>query len=395
MKPFSAVLLAGLLAVVPPAFAADDVAFDFGGDHYGAGQNVSVSTPVARDAFLAGSDVSLAAPVSGDAHLAGFTVNSSADVTGNLYAAGFAVTVNGNVAGDITAMGNSVVLRAPSVLPGNARLAGATIVIDAPVDGAVLASSGSLTLNAAIKGDFSFYGEAISFGPNARIDGKVAIQAPKPIDVPASVAAADRVTYTQISSPDYASEAGRTAGTLVKGFWFALWAAVLWWLLLLVIGAATISLLPVLVNNLQIVGARRPFRRLGLGLLAFASVIGLVPVAAMTLIGLFLVPFVLIFVVAACSVAYLAGVYLVGVRIIGAATPVDSVGKRIGVLALSLVVAGLLTMIPVLGWLFTLLLLTFGFGVIAAVTMAKWGADDAARLTGAPPSSGANVPGAV
>jgi len=51
------------------------------------------------------------------------------------------------------------------------------------------------------------------------------------------------------------------------------------------------------------------------------------------------------------------------------------------VLAVSLVLGGLLTTVPFFGWAVTLLVLAFGFGVIAARTMARWGRGDAAQLS--------------
>lgn len=385
MKTLSLIaFLAGALGSGPAL--ADQVGLAFGGDTYAAGQTAAISDAVAHDAFLAGYSVTLSAPVNGNAHLAGYSVSSGAAVQGDVYAAGYSVAIDGTVGGDITAIGNTLLLRPTAPIPGNVRVAGAIVNLESAIQGSLLATAQTLTLNAPVTGDFSFYGETLTFGPAARVDGKVSIQAPKEIAVPASVASADRVSFQLLTSPDYASEAGKTAENIVKGFWFTVWAAAMWWLLLFVVGAACIALAPALVTQLQIVSATRPFRRLGLGVLTFASVVGLVPVAVMTLVGVLLVPFVLIFVVAACSLAYLAGVYFIGLRIATAVTPIETNGRRMVVLALSLVVGGLLTMVPFLGWFVTLVLLAFGFGIMAALTMASWSAGDSARLSGAAPA---------
>lgn len=385
MKRAILIVFVAALAAMPAVVLADDqTSLIFGGDSYAAGQNAAISLPVSRDAFAAGYNVTLAAPVTGNAHLAGYSVSVGADVGGDLYAAGFSVNVTSSVKGSVSAMGNSVNLTAAAPIPGNARLAAQSVVVNSAVDGSILAAASTMTLNAPIKGDFNFYGETLIFGPNAKVDGRVLIQAPKEIAVPASVAAADRVTFQQLVVPDYMGEAGKTAGTFMNGFWPLVWATVLWWLLLFAVGAIGIALLPKVVAGLETAAARHPFRRIGLGLLGFASVLGLVPVVAMTVVGIVLLPFVAVFVVLACSVAYLTGAYLVTNRIAGAFLAVDSNAKRLGVLAVALVAAGLLTMVPFLGWLITLLLLTFGFGAMAVITMARWSAGDRAPL-GAPP----------
>ncbi len=381
MKLLHVMIVLGSL--MPGGAMADQVNLAFGGDAYAAGQTATLSQPVARDAFAAGFTVTLGAPVSGSAHLAGYTVSAAADVGGDLYAAGFAVTVTGAIGGDLTAMGNSVTLGGTAPIAGNARLAGANLVVDTPIDGALLATAGALTLNAPVSGDFSFYGEALSFGPNARVDGTVAIHAPTAPAVPASVAPAERVTFEQIATPDYAGETGRTVESVLRGFWFTAWATVLWWLLLFVVGAVFIAAAPRLVGELTTLSASHPFRRLGLGVLAFAATLGLVPATALTVVGIVLLPVVLLYVAVACSLAYLAGAYFVGMRIWSAVAPVRSTAQRLVVLALSLVVAGLLILVPFLGWGVTLVLRAFGFGVTAARIVGGWCRDDAAQ-PGAP-----------
>lgn len=376
-----AYLAGGLLAILPGIATADEEKFSFGGDSYSAGQNVMIAEPVVHDLFATGYAVTLTVPVAGDAHLAAYDVQSNTDIAGDLYAGGFTVTVAGTVKGDVTAIGNAVVVKTTAPISGNVRAAGTNVALDAAVDGSMLVAGRTVTINGPIKGDLSFYGETLTFGSGARVDGQVLIHAPKDIAVPASVATADRVSFSLLTSPQFPSEMGQTAEIVAKSFWVTLWAAVLWWLLLLIVGAALISLNAGLVDKLQTLAAVRPVRRIGLGFVAFAAVVGLLPVVAATVVGLLLLPFVLIFVVAACSAAYLAGVYLIGAAIAARMTSIEGTGRKIAVLAVSLVVAGLVTMIPFVGWLLTMLLVTFGFGVIAALIIASWGTRDRDRLS--------------
>ena len=376
----AAFLTAGLMALTPPSAAAEEASLSFGGDQYTAGQHAAIGTPVARDAFIAGYDVTIAAPVENSAHLAGFNVSTSAPVNGDVYAAGFSVGVGGAVGGDVTAGGNSVTIREGAPVTGNARLAGQQVTISAPVGGSALVTAQNLSLNSPVAGDLNFFGETITFGAGASVAGQVIIQAPQEIAVPASVAPADRVSFTQLENVDYVGQASQTAENVVRGFWPAFWAAAAWLLVLVLVGAALIAFMPGLVTRLEVAAAKRPFRNMGLGILAFASTLGLVIVAALTIVGLIAVPFVLLYVFVACSFAYVVGVYLAGKRIATAFVAVDTNLKRLAVLAVSLVLAALLALIPVLGWLITLLLLAFGFGAISVVTMVRWTRGDADRL---------------
>jgi hypothetical protein len=289
----------------------------------------------------------------------------------------------------VTAAGHDVTLKSTAPISGNVRLAGSSVLVGTSIGGSALVTAQSATLDAPITGDFSFYGENLTFGPGARVDGKLEIRAPKQIEVPASVASADRVLFELRAAPDYMSAAGETAGTVVSRFWPVFWTIAAWWLVLLVVGAALIALMPRTINGLQLASEKRPFRNLGLGILAFASVLGLVPVVAMTIIGILLLPFVLVFVVLACSLAYLAGTFFIGLRIASAFVTIDTNLKRLVVLAIALIAAAAIGVIPFLGWLATLGILLFGFGSTAVVVMVRWTSSDAARLGAAPlPTAG-------
>lgn len=370
MLRLSGAMLAAFLLLLTPV-AAEDAALSIGGDQYAAGQSPRVSAPVANDAFLAGYDVSLGAAVTGDAHLGGFNVAVTAPVTGNVYAGGFSVNISATTGKDVTAIGNSVTLGASANVGGNVRLAGATISIAAPIAGAALVSGQSVTLDAPVTGDFSFIGDTLTFGPNARVDGLVILQGPKPIDVPLSVAPADRVSFSVLTAPDYARETAQTATHAVQGTGAIIWAAAMWTLVLIIVGAGSIALLPRQVAALETASTHGVWRLLGLGILGFATTLGLIPVLAMTVIGLVLVPFALLFAFVASVLAYLGGAYLAGRRLASGFVAADTNLKRLAVLVVAIVVAALLGSIPMLGWLITMLLLLYGFGAASRAILAR------------------------
>jgi len=385
MKLIAGITLLGL-ALAGGHATADEARFSFGGDQFVAGQAATINQPIVeRDAFAAGYDVGLTGAVQGDAHLAGFNVHDDAQVIGDTYAAGFLVSIAGSTGGDLTAIGNTVSVTSAAPVTGNVRLAGSLVTVSAPVGGAALITAANFTLDAPVAGDLSFFGEKLTFGPNARVSGKLIIQAPAEISVPASVAPAERVSFVKLVTPDYASQASKTAEHVVNAFWPAVWATGVWWLLLFVVGLAFIGLSARSVERMRAVTATRPFRNLGYGVVAFAAVIGLVPISAMTLIGLLVTPLFVLFAVAMCALAYLAGVFLLGVLLIRRLTKLDTMPKQALALAVSIVAAGLLATLPVVGWLITLLVVIFGYGAIAQLIFGR-------RVGDAGPAAGATVP---
>lgn len=358
-------LLAPLLVCLALPTRAQDDSLALGGDQYSSGQTTRIGDAVTGDAFAAGYDVTLDAPVGGSAHLAGFNVNADERIEQNLYAAGFDISIDGAVAGNVSAAGNSVNLAPTARVGGNARLAGASVTLEAPVAGAVLVASENLTLSSTVSGDLVFYGRTLTFSPGARVLGALDLHAPEPITVPASVASEDRVTYTVLEDADYVGEAGRTAGNVVRGFWPAFWGLAVFWLLLVLGGAFLIAFMPRRLSTMHLMADTKPFRSLGWGALTFAMLLGLVPLAAMTIIGIFALPFVFVFIAVAFGLAYAMGAYLVGTRVAKAFVTVDTNLKRLAVMAGSIVLAVLLGLLPVLGWLITLLFTTFGLGATA------------------------------
>lgn len=379
-------ILGGLFADC--ALAEDSASLTLGGDAYAAAQHNMLEQPVSGDAFLVGYDVSIDAPVAGAAHAAGFNVTSDAEVGDDLYAAGFNVEIRAPVARNVTAAASTVTLDQGASVGGNARLTGATVNVGGPIEGALLVSSGHLKLYAPISGDVSFYGESIDFRPGAKVGGTFFIHAPHPIEVPASVAATAQIVYEPLESPDYMSEAGRTADNIARGFWPAIWALVIWFVLLLLAGVALIALLPRRLERMEQAMRTGMAKCFGVGILVFAMMLGFVPLTAMTLIGILALPVVLLAVVIAGSLAFMTGSFLIGLRFSAAFAPIDSNLRRLAVLAVSLVLAMVLAMVPFIGWLITLVLVTFGLGAAAR----GWGPGGSTANTPIAPEASTPLP---
>jgi len=365
-------LTIAVLVLIPATCFAEDMKFEFAGDQFASGQRPTLQQPVERDAFIAGNDVSLTAPVAGSAHLVGMNVNAAAPVTGNLYAAGFTVNVTAPVTGNLTAAGNTVAIASSARVGGNARLAGSSVTLAAPVSDSALVTAQSLTLEGTIGHDLAFHGQNLTFGPGAKVNGTLSIEAPKPIEVPASVAPAERVKYQQAAGSNYFSQAGSTAGGVLSGFWPAFWAIGTWWLLLFVIGAAFIAFAPRLMGALDDAATFRPGQKLLFGLLALATLLGLVPVLVLTVVGLLLMPVLLLLIFVACTLGYIAGAFFLALRIAERTAPIDNAPRRIAVLAVALIVAGLVSTVPVLGWVFSFVLLLFGLGLMTTLLTDRW-----------------------
>lgn len=361
-------LAAATLLLSPPQACAGDVV---GGDVFVAGASASINAPSPRDAFVSGFSSSLDGDVAGDGHAAGFDVNVDGNIRGDLYVVGASISVNGSVGEDLTATGFSVRTGADASVGGNARIAAGSIVVSGPVSGSLAATGGTVQLNGAVAGDATLAGAEIKFGENARIGGRLTYHAPSQIDIPASVAPADRVSFVPIENAEgWRDMAEKHAWSFWPSFLSVVSAFVVTLVFLLVVAAVLIGFAPSTVERCRAAALARPGRSLLAGFLVLAMLIGLVPVSAVTIIGIPLIPVVILAIVAAWILAYLLGAYAIALRLATALfAPVRGNAERIAALAAGLVVLAILNFIPVLGWLINLAIMLYGLGAIAIAAM--------------------------
>lgn len=346
----------------------------FGGDTYLQGSDSTLSTNVPRDVFASGFSVSLDGRISGDAHAAGFDVDINGDIAGDLYAAGSNISIKSKIDEDLSASGFTVHLENAAAIGGNVRLAGGTVTIDAPVTGSLVAAGGNVKLNAPIQGDVSITASNITFGPDAKILGKLIYSSREKMDIPESVIAQSKVEFKQLTHRGMASEVSDRFEESMSHFWPSFFGVIATFIItlafLLIVMAIALSFMEERVERLRQRAADHYGASMLFGLLGLSTLFGLVPVSAMTIVGIPFVPIVLLLIVTFWIAGYLLGVYTISWRIAGAfQTLKDTKMTRLVVVAIGLVAIAFLNFIPIVGALFNflLVLLCLGSIVISAI----------------------------
>lgn len=391
-----------LLAVVASALLstatlAEQVTESLGGDVFVSGSSPSMSNDAPRDVFAAGFSPTVDANVAGDLHMAGFNVNARGRVAQDLYAAGSSIAVQSTVDQDVTAAGFSVHLTKDGSVGGNVRIAAGTTNIESPVAGSLRVSAGEIKLDAPVNGDVKLTAGDISFGPQARIAGKLVYAARKKIDVPASVITPERVRYTAISG-DVVGDVGDTIKDAVPSPWAAFVALVGGFLVTLtfylVVSVLFQSFAPDTVARLRGIAGGHLGKALLLGFIGLATLVGLVPVSLIIIVGIPVIPVVLLAIVVAWILGYLLGAYALAMRVAEAFNlAVTSPVAKLLTVALGITVLAILNFIPFVGWIFNLAVMLLGLGAITAVIMDRlnWAMPDTTHTPhGASP--GATVP---
>jgi hypothetical protein len=364
-----------LLTLMPFSAFAGDGSLTAGGDRYRSGMNVSVSEPLERDGLLSGFSVSVNGKVAKDVHAFGAYVNIAAPIGGDAYLTGMTVTVTNAIGDDLTAAAANIQVEQNAVVSGNARLAGANIVLDGTIDGALLAAAANIEINGVVKGDAQLTGGELTFGPAAKIEGVLTYSAGAPLTIPDSVVPAARVRFEKL-------EASRTFDGIDKmardyrehydaGWGGALFAFLSGLVFLGLVGALLLWLLPLRVEALVSTARTLPVKTGMAGMLGLAVILGMIPVSAMTLVGIPLIPFLLLLAVVAWLAGYLLGVYAAAKRTAQAfGRDSESFGGRLLILLLGLAVFTVFNFIPYLGWLVNVLAVFVGLGTMTVGALA-------------------------
>ncbi len=368
MKRLFLIVLACLAATAASAQSDDNAFLDIGNDAFRAGNSVSFTGDGAQDLFAAGQRVTVGSDITGSAHLAGRTVEASGAIGGNIYAMGMNVDVTGAVAGNATLTGYSVQVGAVS---GDLRGAGSEVTVTGPVGGYALLSGETVRVEGAIAGDVRIAANTVEFGPDASIDGKLTLYEEKPdsIDVPESVIAEDRIERI---AWDGSRAPGDVRGWTFKAVLGALWSFVATVLFVAALAALAAALFPEWLAATRRRILSRPLGTLGLGFLLMSTILGSSIMLALTVIGIFITPAVLVLGGLVVLAGYLLGTYALGVGVmmaVGRPEP-DRVLERALAGGLGAIIAGLLALIPLLGWLFVLALTLAGAGAMAWRTLA-------------------------
>lgn len=351
-----------------PARAQDGV-ISLGGDTFASGSSLELSAGSPRDLFAAGFSAELGGKVEGDLHATGFDVEIDSQVGADLYAAGFSVDVGGPVGSDLTVTAGDFSLKDSASVAGNARIFAGSATLDAPISGALLAKAGALELNGTVAGDAELTVGHITFGPEARIGGMLTYLAREPIDIPSTVAPAERIRFQKLEPGGLFDGMREHMERPFRGFWPSVFGILAFFVVtiafLVFVAAVAHAFAPNTTQQLRAQAIDHPFRSILLGGLGLSMLVGLVPVSALTLIGIPLIPIVILLILVVWIAGYLLGVYAVAWRVSTAfSSPPASLTGQLLVLTLGLILFALLNFIPFLGWLANLVVIFLGLGAL-------------------------------
>ncbi len=363
MKRFSILILALFLCTATSASAYTAL----------SGTDISLKNPVSDDVYVAGSEVNIDQPVSGDLTVFGGTVHVYEDVSGDVLVAGGRVvihsnvggdvrvaagmvTISGNVKGDLIMAGSILDLSRTATVGGSVMVHGGMVTLEGNVSEHIDGTASIMKIKGWVTGNVHVSAHNyLSVGQGAKIRGNLSYFSKNPIVLPEGVVTGkvERV------APYFA-----TQQTLIYGFLnTGMLLGMLWNLLsLLLLGAIVLLFAPHEFMKLPDVMRKSFWRSLGVGFLGVTAGTAFVLMCAVTIIGM---PLALILGFGFFTLWYLSqlvvGLFLGSLML---RSKQRSVRRTYGVLALGLLVASVIALIPLIGGVVIFILMLAAFGVM-------------------------------
>jgi cytoskeletal protein CcmA (bactofilin family) len=138
---------------------------------YVASPDANISGIVTGDLFVFGGNVLVVGTVEGDLMSAGGTLNISGRVSGDERVAGGNIMISNFVGGDLLVAGGQISVLSGAVIEKDVEIAGGNINFSGESNGKLSINGGNVYINGKVNGDLSINAESVKLGPNAVIAG--------------------------------------------------------------------------------------------------------------------------------------------------------------------------------------------------------------------------------
>ena len=339
-----------------------------GGDLTGFAADVSVNADIEGDIQLVAADIEIDGTVQGSVELAGADLRIAADLFGGLEAAGADVVISGTVSGKSSIAGASVTVTPGGILNGPAEIAARNLYIEGRMASSAEIHAREVVISGLIEGPVDIRARDVVIESDARIIGPITVRAPKaPVVTPG--AEMGELEYIEQAYDDDGGFDGPNVHIGLDDFdimpsigaiggVFAASAFLL--------GAMVALIAPRGVSAVARAFRKRPWVSGFLGVVVLA----VLPVLVITLVGLLAVtvigiPLAVLLIFALPIVLFLAfafGGVVLGDLVLNRTGEAAGMGLRLGSFLAAMLVIGVLSVVPVLGFIIGPIVLCIGLG---------------------------------
>ena len=348
-KPYATIvaIIAMLMAGAGIAYAATQQSIVQGTtDHtvYKAGQDVNITGTVNGDIYCAGQDIVIDANVTGDVLCAGQTVTVNGTVDGNIRVAGQTITLGAKVTRNVSLAGQDITLQNNASIGRDASIVGQTVTVEGPIERDVDVAANTVTFNNLIGRNVSAtVGNKLILGSSSNVEGNVSYTSPRLWQKSSGAQVLGLISYHKQTTHRHTG-------------WFVV-AKVILEVIVLVLAIALVALFPQFFRK----GNQIARKHYGFVLLTGFIAVFLMPILIFalfaTLIGSLLGGLLLLLWISTILVSVPMSMYVLGSQIVPKFHPVL-------IALIGGVILGIIELIPIVGWIVTVLAVLFGVGTL-------------------------------
>lgn len=325
------------------------------GDYFAVGPHVEISGIVHGDVYAAGAEVLVDGVVDGDLIVAGGEVRVSGEVTQDVRIAGGTVTLNSKVHRNATIAGGDVHLTNSSYVEGSAVMGAGNLLLGGSIDGDVRIGAGHVTLSKSIGGNLVVAAPAIRLTSKASVGKNIRYWSEVEPSIDEGAAVLGTVTRHAVPEVFKGEEVRRG----VAGMKFV--AGLVSGVSTVVLGLLLLRIYPVFTAKAVSTIQERPWATLGVG---GAVLVGTPLVAFLCMASVLGIPIGLMLAAMYMVTLYLGRVFVLlwlGQRLLRRASDSSSTSRA---LVAGLAVYFILSLLPLVGSLITMLTTVTGLGAI-------------------------------
>lgn len=320
------------------------------GDYFAFGPVVTISGTVNGDVYASGGQIFIDGQVNGDLLAAGGRINISGNVVHNVRSAGGQITITGTVGRNLTVAAGNLEVSPSANIGGNVVGAGGSIHLAAPVKGAARLAAGSLILSNRVGSNVDAAVGQLRLTSKAEIMGNVNYLSRQQAEVEEGARVKGKLAHRV--PPEV------TRPTREKIFAFFMGIGIFVWVVSLVstliLGLLSLRFLPRYHDTAVDILKARPLAALGTGFIAAV----VTPVVCLLLLAMVVTLPIAVILAAALGILLFFGRIFVISRI---GEAILSTRKGWAFL-IGLVLYYVIVLIPIVGWLFVLLVILSGLG---------------------------------
>jgi hypothetical protein len=306
----------------------------------------------------------VAGPVLADAPKPGSPTPGAVEwrVGDGLFLAGRDLTIGRKVAGSLTVTGETIEITRDSQVNGDIWIAGRRVAYEGDTGGDLAIRAQDALINGHVKGDVSFYGVHLAFGPDARVDGDVHYFAAGPAEMDAGARVKGAMKSSVLREDGHVVENSWRDNLAAPGYRIS-WAGAIFFGIL---AGIAILVAPESAMRLREAAVAQPAFALLAGLVWLVGTPILAIIALITIVGLPLA-IVIILLWPLGIVLGLVATILVAGEILSARLPLGEEGptRRLTGVAIATIILWIGISLPALGGLVWLGAVTLGIGSVA------------------------------